>query len=342
MLIQNDDDETTVDVDESLTFSKLAPGIRVSLNEEFFQNNILNKEGSSELLSQANFSEFLRGIHLSLIESMNQDVLLLLDLTQANITITYSYSAYNTTDGIEEERESTFVLGLLAGSGTAGFAGNAVNTLINENYPSDIAESLDSGVNASRIFLKGGAGITTEINLFESGNAENIVEEIRSNNWIINEANLVFYVDRSYPGMSAEPAEPPRLYLYNIETKEPLYNPNTELNFAESLFGQYLNYDGIIVEENDLGIKYTVRITEHINNIVVRDSINRTLGLTLTTDIDQVNSASAMLAGGKEEDIPITSTITPLGTVFFGSGLEETDPNYDKRLKLEISYTKSE
>lgn len=342
ILIQNDDDETTVDVDESLTFSKLAPGIRVSLNEEFFQNNILNKEGSSELLSQANFSEFLRGIHLSLIESMDQDVLLLLDLTQANITITYSYSVYNTTDGIEEERESTFVLGLLAGSGTAGFAGNAVNTLINENYPSDIAESLDSGVNASRIFLKGGAGITTEINLFESGNAENIVEEIRSNNWIINEANLVFYVDRSYPGMGAEPAEPPRLYLYNIETKEPLYNPNTELNFAESLFGQYLNYDGIIVEENDLGIKYTVRITEHINNIVVRDSINRTLGLTLTTDIDQVNSASAMLAGGKEEDIPITSTITPLGTVFFGSGLEETDPNYDKRLKLEISYTKSE
>lgn len=343
ILIQREDDESTEDTDESLTFSKLDPGIRVPLDASFFQENILNKEGSPELLSQSNFSEFLRGIHLSLLESLDQDVMLLLDLTQANITISYTYDAYNTSEGSTEKRESTFVLSLLSGTASTGFTGNAVNTLINDSYPSEIAESLDNDINASRIFLKGGPGITTEIELFEPNNAESILEEIKSNNWIINEANLVFYVDRDFLGMSNGVEEPPRLYLYNFETKAPLYNVNTELSNANSgIFGLYLNYDGILVEESDRGLKYTVRITEHINNLIVRDSLNSTLGLTLTTNIDNVNTDNAMLDDDKEEAIPITSTLTPLGTVLFGSDLDDTDPNYDKRLKLEISYTKTE
>ncbi|MDC6388120.1 DUF4270 domain-containing protein [Maribacter sp. PR1] len=341
ILIPNKDDETTEDIDESLTFTKLAPGIRVPLDATFFQQYILDNEGGSELLSQANFSEFLRGVHLSLLESVGDPTMFLLDLTRANITITYTYDAYNTSDEDIEERENTYTLSLLAGSAATGFLGNAVNTLINENYPTDILESLDSGNNASRIFLKGGAGITTQINLFESDNGENILEEIRANNWIINEANLVFYVDQNYSGMSSEAAEPPRLYLYNAETNLPLYNPNTEQSSEESLFGRFLNYDGIIVKQDGLGYKYTVRITEHINNLVVRDSLNRTLGLTLTTNIQNTNVTNAMLTSG-EEDIPVTSNLTPLGTVLFGSALSETDPNFDKRLKLEISYTKAE
>lgn len=341
ILIPREDDEATEDTDESLTFTKLGPGIRVPLDLAFFQQNIIDKEGGSELLSQANFSEFLRGVHLSLLESIGDPTMFLLDLTRANITITYTYDAYNTSDDNIEERENTFTLSLLAGSAGTGFLGNAVNTLINENYPTNILESLDNGNNASRIFLKGGAGITTQINLFEPSNGENILEEIRANNWIINEANLVFYVDQSYSGMSIGAAEPPRLYLYNAETNLPLYNPNTEQSIDETLFGLYLNHDGIIVRQDGLGYKYTVRITEHINNLVVRDSINRTLGLTLTTNIQNTNVTNAILTSD-EDDIPVTSNLTPLGTVLFGSALSETDPNFDKRLKLEISYTKAE
>ncbi|RRQ50297.1 DUF4270 domain-containing protein [Maribacter algicola] len=343
ILLPGEDDETTEDVDESLIFSKLDPGIRVPLNKQFFQDNILNKEGSPELLSQANFSEFLRGIHLSLLESIGEPTMLLLDLTQANISIIYTYNAFNSEEGGLEERENTFTLGLLSGSAASGFSGNAVNTYINDSYPQDVIDALNTQQNASRIFLKGAAGLTTEIELFEPDNAENILEEIRANNWIINEANLVFYVDRSYPGMAMEPAEPPRLYLYNSETKNPLYNAATERNSTVGgLFGTYLNYDGILVEENGLGLKYTVRITDHINNLVVRDSVNSTLGLTLTTSIQNSNVLNAIFANGEEENIPITSNLTPLGTVLFGSNIPETDPNYNKRLKLEISYTKTE
>lgn len=343
ILLPGEDDETTEDVDESLIFSKLDPGIRVPLNKQFFQDNILNKEGSPELLSQANFSEFLRGIHLSLLESIGEPTMILLDLSQANITINYTYKSFNSEEGEPEDRENTFTLSLLTGSTATGFTSNAVNSLVNETYPQDVMESFDMNNNASRIFLKGGAGITTEIELFEPDNGENILEEIRANNWIINEANLVFYVDRNYPGMGMEPAEPPRLYLYNSETNNPLYNVNTEpLPTAGNALATYPNYDGVLVEENDLGVKYTVRITDHINNLVVRDSLNRTLGLTLTTNIQITSVTNAILANGEEEEIPVTSNLTPLGTVLFGSNIPESDPNYNKRLKLEISYTKTE
>ncbi|MBQ4913120.1 DUF4270 domain-containing protein [Maribacter sp. MMG018] len=341
ILIPNEDDDTTEDIDESLTFSKLAPGIRVPLDAAFFQENILDKEGSSELLSNANFTEFMRGIHLSLESVSSEDLMLLLDLTRANITISYTYQSYNSTDSVVEEEEGGFVLNLLTGSSTTGYTGNAVNTFINEAYPVDVAQSLDSDENASRIYLKGGAGITANINLFETDNGEDIIEQIRAENWIINEAELVFYIDRDYPGMSEGVAEPPRLYLYNAETNEQLFNVDTEQSSDDTLYGLFLNYGGVIEKESDRGVKYTVRVTEHINNMIVRDSINSTLGLTLTSDIQNISVANAMLTEG-EKDIPTASTITPLGTVLYGSNIPEGDPNYDKRLRLEISYTKTD
>ena len=74
ILIPNEDDESTEDVDESQTLTKLQPGIRVALDNEFFQNNILDKEGSSELLSQSNFTEFIRGLHFSIVDQEGNDV----------------------------------------------------------------------------------------------------------------------------------------------------------------------------------------------------------------------------------------------------------------------------
>lgn len=61
ILLPQEDDPDTGDVDESNSFQKVAPGIRVSLDREFFQDNILEKEGDIELLSASNFTNFIRG-----------------------------------------------------------------------------------------------------------------------------------------------------------------------------------------------------------------------------------------------------------------------------------------
>ena len=345
ILIPKVDNRETEDVDESKEFNAIGPGIRVPLDPAFFQTNILDKEGSQELASQINFSEFFRGIHLTVTPSVGKQLLFLLDIAQANVTITYEYDKVDTmgtiTDISDDETikvQKDYVLNLLQIQGQS-INGNAVNTFIDEALPPHIADSLDTQKNASRIYLKGGAGSFAQINLFDETNGREIINEIKSKNWIINEANLVFYVDRETLDAAGVAIEPPRLYLYNAETGVPLINFNTETTVSQDLFGSFLNYDGIIQKTAGKGIKYSVKITDHINNLVVRDSTNATLGLTLTTDITRFSILDAMLANGEEQRIPLISTLTPLGTVLFGS--QVGGQNADKKLKLEIFYTEA-
>lgn len=342
ILLAQEDNTATAEVDESLTFLRLNPGIRVPLDAQFFQENILDKEGAPELFTDANFKAFLRGINISLASDAPEGLMVLLDITQARIDLTYTYNAYNTngtTDVITDDSidvlEGDYSIGLITGFNN----GNAINTFVNEAYPQAINESLNTGENTDRIYLKGGSGIFAEIDLFEPGNGTSIIDQIQAENWIINEANLVFYIDREQLDMVGGVIEPPRLYLYDTETNSPLYNPFTERSDAQTLFGAFLNYDGIIEKSGETGLRYTVRITEYINNLVARDAANATLGLALTTDIFNTSGTDAILTNGEEAFVPLTSVYTPLGTVLFGSNLPSSDPNFDKRLRLEIFYT---
>ncbi len=343
-----EDDPDTEDVDESQEVNvRLAPGIRVQLDSNianaFFQENILDKEGQSELLSASNFKEFFRGIHLSI----SDDMLILFDLTQARININYEYDNVNTngtaddtSDDTIEQEEKTYQLRFLQGGGTAAIIGNAVNTFINDGYPTEITSNIDTDENASRLYLKGGAGLFSEIKLFDENNGEEIINQIKAKNWIINEANLVFYVDGNALDLAGNVIEPPRLYLYNSETNNPLYNATTEISDSDTSLGLYKNYDGILEKESSgKGIKYTVRITDYINNLIVRDSANATLGLTLTSHIGLPIVRNAILKDLNETNIPVMSTISPLGTVLFGSELSDVEE--DKKLKLEIYYTEA-
>jgi len=101
-----------------------------------------------------------------------------------------------------------------------------------------------------------------------------------------------------------------------------------------------LNFSGILEEEADKS-KYKVRITDHINNMVVNDSTNATLGLVLTSDIGFVGVTNAMLNDPEkpEDDLPVINTMTPLSTILFGSNVEPE--NIANKLKLEIFYTEA-
>jgi len=340
ILLRPLDDLETSDVNESETFEKLGPGIRVLLETDFFQQNIIDKEGSSELLTQANFAFFLRGLHLS--TPLTDEIMMLLDLRNANITIHYTYKRFNTTTSEEEDRNSTYSLSLLTGSQSGLITGNAVNTLNNEDYPPEISDQMAVGPNiddASRIYLKGGSGSYAEINLFDNANGREVINEIKANNWIVNEANLVFNVDKDAVNAVGGIIPPPRIYLYNAENGQLIFNPLRETSIAQTNFGLYQNFNGIIDEKDNGDIEYKIRITDHVNNMIIRDSTNATLGLTLTPDIRVTGVTNAMLSDSDrpEEEIPLINSVTPLGTVLFGTNVEAV--NEDKKLKLEIFYT---
>lgn len=341
MLFFKEDDPETEDVDESTVVeTALSPGIRVSLNTAFFQENILDKEGSPELISDANFKEFLRGIHLSVTPTAG-DILLLLDITQATITIDYEFDRVDANNGVVVDKRSypmRLITRETSQNGVVTTRGNAVNTFINEAYPVSVSDNLDTNANASRIYLKGGAGVFSELKLFDENNGQEIINEIKANNWIINEANLIFYVDRTALDAAGNVIEPPRLYLFNSETNAPLYSFRSD-NFSQlSSLGSFLNYDGRLQKSGDKGVKYKVRITEYINNLVVRDSVNATLGLSLTSDLRNVTVKKAVLSAS-EKNVPAMATINPFGTILYGSNVDPTEE--DKKLKLEIFYTKT-
>ncbi|MFD2099914.1 DUF4270 family protein [Flagellimonas iocasae] len=339
LIFAEDDPDTEVDESETVVDTRRPPGIRVPLNPEFFQQNILDKEGQSELLSQSNFANFFRGIHISADDADSEQLMFLLDLTEANITITYEYQDYNAEEEAPETAERDYTLNLLAISNSA-YVGNAINIFEDEALSPEIAGAIDNDENASRIYVKGGKTLT-EVRLFDEtlNGGDNIINQIRQNNWIINEANLVFYVDQNTLG-GGDIVEPPRLYLYNAETNLPLYNIGTENIVNEGPLGLYLNYDGIIDKQGGRGLKYTIRITEHLNNIIVRDSTNASLGLTLTSNIDLIRVQEGMRSSDNQGmDIPMMASISPLGTVLYGSNVDAT--NEDKKLKLEIYYTEA-
>jgi hypothetical protein len=128
--------------------------------------------------------------------------------------------------------------------------------------------------------------------------------------------------------------------LYNAETNQPLYNIITELTFTDTPLGRFQNYGGILEEEGGTGLRYNVRITEHLNNIIVRDSANVPLRVVLSADILNVATREANEAGATEQvDIPIMTTITPLGTVLIGPNPEAALE--DKRLQLQLFYTEA-
>lgn len=327
-----DDPETEADESEGEP-DRIQPGIRVVLDSDFFQENILDKEGSVELLSQANFREFLRGLYLT-VNPISSDILLLLDISAARININYDYDKIENGEIVKEEADYGLTF-ITATSAFGTFDGNAVNTFVNENYPPEVLDQLDTDQNASRIFLKGGSGTFAEIGLFETNNGESIINQIKENNWIVNEANLIFYVDRETLDRTGVTDEPPFLYLYNTETNTPLYDLNV-ISAADIPTRINLNYGGSLEKEGDKGIQYKLKITDYINDIIIRDSTNATLGLTVSADLSFIQTKNAVLEN-KEQDLPVNATITPLSTVLIGSNVSGAEEN--QKLQLEIIYT---
>ena len=95
------------------------------------------------------------------------------------------------------------------------------------------------------------------------------------------------------------------------------------------------------------GIKYTIRLTEHIKRILKADSNgeyqdNIKIGVSVTESINLVSSAklkAPISANGVQiSDIPLASILNPLGTVLYGNNVAPEDEA--KKLKLSIYFTK--
>lgn len=335
---------------ESQLVERTTPGIRIKLDPDFWTEKIINQEESGVLSSQSNFNNYFRGLYIKaeLVPGASQGSYILLNTASqnANITIFYSRLTNSTNDDPDTRERATYTLDF----------GPIRTTFLENNFTLPINEG-DSQGGDSRLYLKGGEGAIARIKLF---NGENSDDQIGFNEFeafkyffveendegelvskrLLNEANLVFYVDQDMVNGN----EPDRLYVYDIENKLPLADYVFDLtnNSLPSLsktthLGPLQRVDD---EPNGQGVKYKLRITNHINNLLLRDSTNVELGLAVALNVNSENPVTrqnqqeVLDSENPQLTVPISSVMSPKGTILHGNATEDES----KRVYLEIFY----
>ena len=191
------------------------------------------------------------------------------------------------------------------------------------------------------LIIQGGQ-FYSKIDLFDSTSLNDNDEllQLRNKNWLINEASLVFYVDPNQPLQNANNVYPERLYLYNLESGLPINDfliDNTintlSTNAGKKVFGGLLEYDS-----DDKPWRYKFRITDHLNKIIRKDSVNSSLALISGANISALSIKKALNSSDEPIKLPATGILNPFGVKLVGSHPEE--PLKDKKIELEIYYTK--
>jgi hypothetical protein len=311
--------------------SKLSPGMLIQMDKEFFRQKIFNAPTGS-LTNNSSFKNYFRGIYLKAEDNGSiEGMMASLNFAGGYIQIIYHQDKLPvpTTGELRERKELKLNL-----------AGNSVNLFENTNntaYANALATA-NTTIGDERIYIKGQQGSVAVINLFtETG--VNSLANIKNKGWLINEANLTFYIDKDAMGNSPEPN---RVYLYNLDDNTPIVDYFETSSSVNPKFNK-LVFGGIAEKENSTDTKsskYKIRLTAHVNNIINNDSTNVRLGLAVTELI--TNTAFATLKNPTNPEInriPVTSVINPLGTILYG-GVNSPNIPAAKKMKLEIYYTK--
>lgn len=326
--------------------TRLAPAIRVKMDTTFWKNKILLKEGQPELSNANNFQNYFRGIYFETEANTTNGVMMLLNFGVANANITIHYSSPPTASGTER----------VSGTYQMNFTNNKVNFF--ENDFSLAIPNGDPMMGDEKLYLKGGEGSMAIVDLFDGTDVDDndatmtAFEEFKNDfvetdddgkfvkaKRLINEANLIFYVDQSLTNGQ----EPDRIYIYDTKNQIPLIDfrfdaadKNVPNNSRISHLGK-LEREGD--DENSKGVRYKIKITEHIKNLLLKDSTNVRLGVSVSTNVnmEEERLQNSILTPGINtvESIPGSSVLSPKGTVLYGNNT--TVPG--KRLHLEILYT---
>lgn len=332
---KEDDPETESINETELVETRLTPRIRIPLDNSFFQEKILDMESTDALANANNFHNHIKSINFR-ISNSNEDIYMLLNMTGASIKVKYNFDLVNDngtqnilTDDTIQEGERVLELPL---------GGVKINHFKNDDISHN---TLSSG----KIYLKGGLGTRSVINLFDKEGDSNVIEDLRTkNNILINQANLIFYVDPLFiQNWNSESLIAERLYVYKTTDNLPLSDYFSDPTSSET--DPTLNkiiHGGKLEYKDNKPFRYKINITEHISDLInLNDGVfseNIPLSLVVTSDVAFIRSRKAILKNGIEKiTIPEGAIYNPLGTVI----LNETPPEglSEKKLALEIIYT---
>lgn len=340
------------DVSLRVIKERKTPGMWLDLKNSFFQQKILDATASGNLFNNNSFKNYFRGL-LFEVEEINpgQGALAILDFSRAELKILYKASADPTVENpnpVRTRRNFSLKMGYNASSTLRNNSINFIEHTNSSDYTSGLAAT-NEVTGSERLYIKGGNGSVAFIDLFNATELQTLRNNVANNDWLVNDARLTFYVDKSQ--MLNVSNEPERIYIYDAKNNVVLLDYTYDSSTSSNAKKNKLVFGGIIereVDESKKGIKYTVRITEHIKSVLKVDSDgeymdNIKIGISVTESINLVSTAmlkTPFTANGLEiKSIPLASILNPLGTVLYGNVI--TDPlDEDKKLKLNIYFTK--
>ena len=344
----NDDGETFVS--ETLT-----PSLRIRLDnpdilpQDFWENLIFEKEDDDELSSASNFYNYFRGLYFKVepvSPSSGSMVQLNFSSASAHVKLHYSFESDPDDNGDTTINQGVYQL---------NFSGNKT-TLFENNFNTGFLQAIDAADETqgdAQLFLKGGEGSMAVVELFsedEAGNDfddfitdfreiinEGQPDEERIIKRLINEAYLEFYVDEASLDINTD--FPNRIYVYDLEYNVPLldYNQDSSVNTSTS-DSKFIHLVPLSVETDDQGNtykKYKVRLTSHLNNIIVNDVTNLRLGVVVSSNVGAAINQKLLTYDPLVKGIPTGTILSPKGIILHGSN--SSDPL--KKVKLNIYYS---
>lgn len=292
---------------KSLTTEKTSvPFLAVPLDITKMKNLFWDKFNDSEFASRKAFNEYFYG--LKIVASGNDGSLVPFKLTSnASVVFQYSISILEGTEVTDSvNREYSFPL-----SGVK-----------NSKY---IMSDATKATPPNSFAIQGTAGTMAKVKILNNTK----LEELRAKNWLINDASLTFYVDKTIN--KNKNIVPQRLLLYQNIDKGAKGIVSTHLTDAykeSDSFGGSLE-----VSEDDKPEKYNFRITDYISDLL--DST--------TSDISPLilkvyNTPTDAALKGRTLDINVrTYNWNPRGVTLL-NGVEAA--NGTRRAVLKISYSK--
>ena len=332
---------------------RLAPALRFKLdnpNDSFWENNFFENQNNPVLTNESNFKDFFRGLYIK-IENVGQDgTMMLLNLASSNSKLTIHYTSDNTTIG-DSDTGSIDEVETNQHEYIMNFSGNLFNLFDNENL---IDVSLIDQTNGNEnIYLDGGEGVITKLDLFSGTAINEVGEEIGEfehfKNYfhdeisdqpkrIINEAFIEFFVNQNYNNED----EPDRIYIYNHDQNSALIDYFLDQSVSSTTINAKINHLVPLTRDSlsdNRGVKYKVRITEHLNNLILRDSTNAKLGLAVISDIASVQNYGILDEDASDNKSLASGIIlSPKGTILHGN----LSSDIEKRPKIKIYYTEPE
>ena len=343
--------------------STLQPSLRVHLFSPTGQNSnpiaafwddlIFSKEEDEVLSSSSNFYEYFRGLYFKAesITPMGGNLMQLdFSSTDASVTIYYTYEETVTVNGETSTITSQ-------GEYEMNFTGNRVN-IFDNTFNASVTNIIDDTTTDAEgddyLYLKGGEGSMAIVELFadEAGNSEedqlNEFREVDNNGLVsvkrlINEAYLEFYIDETQLNTD----HPNRVYLYDLDNNIPMtdffLDQTVNTASADSKFTHLVPLSTETSADGTEQKKYKIRLTEHLNNIIIDDSTNVKLGLVVSSNVGSASprgfQTSIDVGIGLDittiEGVPTGTVLSPKSVVLHGSN----SPVAAKRVKLNIYYT---